>query len=302
MPGCASGRRRRIPSAQHGVGILGCPPAVARIHDGIVRSAAHPCSAASHTALQDGGDCIADCAPVFPCDGIARSVCAAGRRQWARLLWDRVTGGARIAGCSAVGRSPTATAPRNVPRNGVAVAPSFSVRRLCRGTECVSVPGPARCRDAAGRPRPRAAPVTASRAAPQISVSRRVSTRGAAIARDAQASWGSVALLVLRTPTGGVAGTPRKAQACPTRPVDVIHHAAAAVTRVAGRGRRGVDVRSRKRVAAGVYLYCTNSSVLETINLAFISGSAAIVGTKLQEWRTTQADVRPKYISLGVSA
>ena len=44
----------------------------------------------------------------------------------------------------------------------------------------------------------------------------------------------------------------------------VTHRAAAAVTRVTG---RSVDARPRERVAVGVYLYCTNSYVIKTINL-----------------------------------
>ena len=48
-------------------------------------------------------------------------------------------------------------------------------------------------------------------------------------------------------------------------------------SRVSLRGRRGVagrgvDTRPRKRVAAVVYLYYTNSSVLETINLYIYLG------------------------------
>ena len=51
------------------------------------------------------------------CNGIARSMFAARRGRWACLLRDGITDGARVAGCSGMGRSPTATVPRNSPRN-----------------------------------------------------------------------------------------------------------------------------------------------------------------------------------------
>ena len=185
---------------------------------------------------------------------------------------DGITGGVRVAGCFTLGQSSTVTTPRNGPCNGISAALRLSVCRRSRGMRRASVLATVAPRDG---PRPRAAPVTTLRTAPRIPLSRHASPLGAVIAREARASWGDVALLVLRTPSRGVTGTPAQAAgdkiAPPpdAKPVLLVQKASTATRRRPSHalrgGRRGVEGR-------GVDQFLTLSIFM------FISGSVTTAG------------------------